>query len=83
MEGRSGAVVPDISGRLALRGQRVEALEIGRLVDETTLLQHVEEIGLERGHLSTTLIIFVLRYLQRIAGKYPEPTATNRRAVAL
>src|SRR5262249_51755355 len=51
-----------------LRGQRIKALEIRALMDETALLQNVEEIRLESGHLSATLIIFVLRYLQLIRG---------------
>ena len=39
-----GAVIADISGRLALGGERVEAVEIGTLVNEAALPQHIEKI---------------------------------------
>ena len=38
MQRRRRAVVADIGGRLALGGKRVEALEIGTLVDEAAFL---------------------------------------------
>ncbi len=44
MQRRRGAVVANIGGGLALRGQRVEAREIGALVDEAAILQSVQEI---------------------------------------
>ena len=52
MQRRRGAVVADIGGGLALGGERVEALEIGALVDEAAFLQHVQKIGFKCGHLS-------------------------------
>ena len=44
MQRRRGAVIADIGGRLALRGQRVQALEIGALVDEAAFLQDIQKI---------------------------------------
>ena len=44
MQRRRGAVVADIGGGLALGGERVQALEIGALMDEAALLQHIEKI---------------------------------------
>ena len=38
MQRRRRAIVADIGDRLALRGERVEAVEIGTLVDESALL---------------------------------------------
>ena len=80
---RRGAVVADIGGRLALGGERVEALEIGTLVDEAAFLQHIEKIRFKSSHLSATLIILVLRYLSRNCGTLAEWAAAGRRAVAL
>jgi hypothetical protein len=68
MQRGRGAVIADIGGRLSLGGERIEAGEIRALVDKAAFLQHVEEIGLKNAHLSATLIILVLRYLQQIAG---------------
>ena len=61
MQRRRGAVIADIGGRLALGGQRVEALEIGALVDEATFLQNVQKIRFKCSHLCATLIILISR----------------------
>jgi len=63
MQRGCGAVIPDIGGGLAFRGERVEALEIGTLVDEAAFLQYIEKIGFKSCHLCATLIILISRYL--------------------
>ena len=50
MQRRRRAVVADIADQLAFRRQRIEALAVGRLVDEAALGQHAQEIGFEGGH---------------------------------
>ncbi len=50
MQGRRSAVVADIGDHLALRRQGIEPREVGALVDEPALVQHVEEIGTMFGH---------------------------------
>ncbi len=59
MQRRRGAVVADIGRRLALRGQRVEAIEIGTLVDEAAFLQNIQKIRFKCSHLCATLIILI------------------------
>jgi hypothetical protein len=48
---RRRAVIADIGGRLAFRGERVEAFKIGTLVDKAAFLQHVEKIRFKSSHL--------------------------------
>ncbi|HEY2247439.1 MAG TPA: hypothetical protein VGH70_08355, partial [Bradyrhizobium sp.] len=47
---------------------RVQALDIGGLMDEAALAQHIEKIRLKCAHVSVTLIIRFLRYLQAKRG---------------
>ena len=41
---RPGAVVADISGHRPLRGERVQRLRVGALVDEAALLKGAQEV---------------------------------------
>ncbi len=50
MQRRRRAVVADIGDHLALLSQGVEPGEVGALVDEAALVEHVEKIGTMFGH---------------------------------
>ena len=50
MQRRRRAVVADIGGEAALRGERVEPLRVGALMDEAALLEDAQEVGAEGGH---------------------------------
>ncbi|MGY3365949.1 hypothetical protein ACVWZL_003074 [Bradyrhizobium sp. GM2.4] len=63
-----GAIVTDISRRLALGGEGVQPLEIGALVDESTFLQRIEEIRFECSHLSARLTILGLLFWEQFKG---------------
>ena len=54
---RRRAIIADIGRGLTFRSKRVEALEIGTLVDETTFLQDIQKIRFKSSHLCATLII--------------------------
>jgi hypothetical protein len=46
MQRRRGAVIADIADSLVLRGQRVQALKVGDLVDEAALLRMLRKSDL-------------------------------------
>ncbi|MET4828073.1 hypothetical protein ABH972_005662 [Bradyrhizobium ottawaense] len=68
MQRAGGAIVADIGGRLALGGERVQPLEIGALVNESTFLQGVEEIRFKCSHLSACLTILGLLFWAQFKG---------------
>ena len=80
---RRRAVVADIGGRLASRGERVEAVDIGTLVDEAAFLQNIQKIGFKCSHLCATLIILISRYFYSIRRGPRLGAAALRRPVAL
>ena len=54
MQARRGGVETDIGGNDLLRGESVEPLGIGGLVDVTALVEHAQEIGFV-GHSARAL----------------------------
>ena len=64
---RRRAVVADVADGLALGGQRIEAGEIGALVDEAALVERVEKVGLD----TLAMALSASRGLSSTAGDWP------------